>query len=91
MGMGHAVYRTYDPRSQVLKELSRKLAEKTKEPWFDMTERVETTTISEMKTQKDRDIYPNVDLYSASLYYMLKIPVDLNTPIFATYLKLRFL
>ncbi|MFB5598267.1 MAG: citrate/2-methylcitrate synthase, partial [Nitrosopumilaceae archaeon] len=34
MGMGHAVYRTYDPRAQVLKELSRKLAEKTKEPWF---------------------------------------------------------
>ena len=83
MGMGHAVYRTYDPRAQVLKELSRKLAEKTKEPWFDMTEKVETTTITEMKNQKGRDIYPNVDLYSASIYYMLKIPVDLNTPIFA--------
>jgi citrate synthase len=83
MGMGHAVYRTYDPRAQVLKELSRKLAEKTKEPWFALTEKVETTTISEMKLQKNRDIYPNVDLYSASIYYMLKIPVDLNTPIFA--------
>jgi citrate synthase len=83
MGMGHAVYKTYDPRAQVLKELSRKLAEKTKEPWFDMTEKIENTTISEMKTQKGRDIYPNVDLYSASIYYMLKIPVDLNTPIFA--------
>ena len=83
MGMGHAVYRTYDPRAQVLKELSRKLAEKTKEPWFAITEKVENVTITEMKTQKDRDIYPNVDLYSASLYYMLKIPVDLNTPIFA--------
>ena len=83
MGMGHAVYKTYDPRAQVLKELSRKLAEKTKEKWFDMTEKVETTTISEMKLQKGRDIYPNVDLYSASIYYMLKIPVDLNTPIFA--------
>jgi len=83
MGMGHAVYRTYDPRAQVLKELSRKLAKQTKEPWFDMTEKIETTTISEMKLQKGRDIYPNVDLYSASIYYMLKIPVDLNTPIFA--------
>ena len=83
MGMGHAVYKTYDPRAQVLKELSRKLAEKTKDPWFGITEKVETTTISEMKSQKDRDIYPNVDLYSASLYYMLKIPMDLNTPIFA--------
>lgn len=83
MGMGHAVYKTYDPRAQVLKELSRKLAEKTKDPWFDITEKVETTTIAEMKSQKGRDIYPNVDLYSASLYYMLKIPMDLNTPIFA--------
>lgn len=83
MGMGHAVYKTYDPRAQVLKELSRKLAGKTKDPWFDITEKVETTTISEMKSQKGRDIYPNVDLYSASLYYMLKIPMDLNTPIFA--------
>ena len=83
MGMGHAVYKTYDPRAQVLKELSRKLAEKTKDPWFDITEKVETTTISEMKSQKGKDIYPNVDLYSASLYYMLKIPMDLNTPIFA--------
>jgi citrate synthase len=83
MGMGHAVYKTYDPRAQVLKELSRKLAEKTKDPWFAITEKVETTTISEMKSQKDRDIYPNVDLYSASIYYMLKIPMDLNTPIFA--------
>ena len=83
MGMGHAVYRTYDPRAQVLKELSRKLADKTNEPWFDMTEKIETSTISEMKIQKDKDIYPNVDLYSASIYYMLKIPVDLNTPIFA--------
>jgi citrate synthase len=83
MGMGHAVYRTYDPRAQVLKKLSKTLAEKTKEPWFAITEKVETSTISEMKLQKNKDIYPNVDLYSASLYYMLKIPVDLNTPIFA--------
>jgi citrate synthase len=83
MGMGHAVYKTYDPRAQVLKELSRKLAEKTKEPWYDLTEKIETSTITEMKSQKNRDIYSNVDLYSASIYYMLKIPVDLNTPIFA--------
>ena len=83
MGMGHAVYKTYDPRAQVLKELSRKLAVKSNEQWFDVTEKIETLTISEMKLQKGKDIYPNVDLYSASIYYMLKIPVDLNTPIFA--------
>ena len=83
MGMGHAVYKTYDPRAQVLKELSRKLAEKTGDPWFKITEKVEQTTIDEMKKRKGADIYPNVDLYSASVYYMLKIPMDLNTPIFA--------
>ena len=83
MGMGHAVYRTYDPRAQVLKELSRKLAEKTGDPWFKITEKVEQTTIAQMKKRKGADIYPNVDLYSASVYYMLKIPMDLNTPIFA--------
>ena len=83
MGMGHAVYKTYDPRAQILKELSKKLAEKTGEPWFDITEKIEHVTIEEMKKRKGIDIYPNVDLYSASVYYMLKIPMDLNTPIFA--------
>ena len=58
MGMGHAVYKTYDPRAQVLKELSRKLAEKTDEPWFDITEKVEQTTINEMKKRKGVDILP---------------------------------
>ncbi len=83
MGMGHAVYKTYDPRAMVLKELSKKLAEKTKEPWFNITQKVEQVTVDEMKKRKSSDIYPNVDLYSASVYYMLKIPMDLNTPIFA--------
>ena len=83
MGMGHAVYKTYDPRARVLKELSKKLSEKTKLPWFDITQKVEQVTMNEMKKRKGVDIYPNVDLYSASVYYMLKIPMDLNTPIFA--------
>ena len=83
MGMGHAVYRTYDPRARVLKELSKKLAEKIDLPWFGITQKVEQVTIDEMKKRKATDIYPNVDLYSASVYYMLNIPMDLNTPIFA--------
>ena len=83
MGMGHAVYKTYDPRALVLKELSKKLAEKTKQPWFEITQKVEHVVVEEMKKRKGIDIYPNVDLYSASVYYMLNIPMDLNTPIFA--------
>ena len=83
MGMGHAVYKTFDPRAEVLRELSRRLSEKTGEPWFNITKKIEDFTAEEMKKAKGSDIFPNVDLYSASAYYMLKIPPDLNTPIFA--------
>lgn len=83
MGMGHAVYKTFDPRAEVLRELSKRLAEKTGEPWFKITKKIEDVTAEEMKKIKGSDIFPNVDLYSASSYYMLKIPPDLNTPIFA--------
>jgi len=83
MGMGHAVYKTVDPRSMVLKKLSKKLSKKTSMPWYAITEKVESVTANFMKKQKGKDIFPNVDLYSASLYYMLEIPMDLNTPIFA--------
>ena len=83
MGMGHAVYKTFDPRAEVLRELSRRLSEKTGESWFKITKKIEDITAEEMKKVKGSDIFPNVDLYSASTYYMLKIPPDLNTPIFA--------
>ena len=83
MGMGHAVYKTVDPRSMVLKGLSKKLSEKTGLTWYNITKKVEETTSEIMKNRKERDIFPNVDLYSASVYYMLNIPMDLNTPIFA--------
>ena len=83
MGMGHAVYKTVDPRSIVLKELSKTLAKKTQMPWYEITKNVEDSTVRYMKKEKKREIFPNVDLYSASVYYMLGIPMDLNTPIFA--------
>ena len=83
MGMGHAVYKTIDPRSLVLKELSKKLSKITQQKWFDMTNKIENETVRIMKENKSSDIFPNVDLYSASVYYMLGIPMDLNTPIFA--------
>ena len=83
MGMGHAVYKTFDPRAEVLRELSRRLSEKTGQPWYKITKKVEDVTEEEMKKVKGSDIFANVDLYSASSYYMLAIPMDLNTPIFA--------
>ena len=83
MGMGHAVYKTVDPRSQVLKEFSKRLSEKTSMPWYNITNKVEQITVDLMKKTKGTEIFPNVDLYSASVYYMLNIPMDFNTPIFA--------
>ncbi len=83
MGMGHAVYKTFDPRAEVLRELSKRLSEKTGQPWYHVTQKIEDVTEEEMKKIKGSDIFPNVDLYSASTYYMLGIPMDLNTPIFA--------
>lgn len=83
MGMGHAVYRTTDPRSEVLAELSKAISKEKNTKWYELTERVEKVTKNIMMQTKKMPIYPNVDLYSASLYYSLNIPIDLNTPIFA--------
>ena len=83
MGMGHAVYKTVDPRSLVLEELSKQLSKKTGQPWYIITKKVEQVTAELMKKTKGTEIFPNVDLYSASVYYMLGIPMDLNTPVFA--------
>lgn len=83
MGMGHAVYRTTDPRSEVLATLSRAISKENNTKWFEMTEKIEEVTKKLMYETKKIHIYPNVDLYSASLYYSLGIPMDLNTPIFA--------
>lgn len=83
MGMGHAVYKTTDPRAEVLSSLSRILSRKTDTKWFEITERVEKATKKYMLEHHKQPIYPNVDLYSASLYYSMGIPMDLNTPIFA--------
>jgi citrate synthase len=83
MGMGHAVYRTTDPRAEILSRLSRAMSKETGTKWYEITERVENFTKRYMLENKKQAIYPNVDLYSASLYYSMGIPMDLNTPIFA--------
>jgi citrate synthase len=83
MGMGHAVYRTTDPRAEVLYRLSKAIARERNTPWFDITEQVEKITRKYFYENRKQSIYPNVDLYSASLYYSLAIPRDLNTAIFA--------
>jgi len=84
MGMGHAVYKALDPRAELLRQMSEKLARRTGEPkWYLITKEIEFVTQREYRKRRGSDIYPNVDLYSASVYHMLGIPDDLFTPIFA--------
>jgi citrate synthase len=77
-GFGHRVYRTEDPRATHLRQMSRELGQREgNTSWFDMSQRIEALVKAEKK------LNPNVDFYSASVYYALGIPIDLYTPIFA--------
>lgn len=78
MGIGHAVYKTEDPRATWLRKYSQHMAEKkgvTK--WYEMSRRIEQLM------HEKKGMFPNVDFYSASTYYLMDIPLDLYTPIFA--------
>ncbi len=78
MGFGHAVYRTEDPRATHLRQFSKEVGEESGESkWFEMSRKLEEVMMQE------KGLYPNVDFFSASTYYMMGIPLDLYTPIFA--------
>lgn len=84
MGMGHAVYKTMDPRAKILSQISEKLAKRTGiSKWYELSRSIETTVRQEFKIRKGKDIYPNVDFYSPSVYYLMGIDPDLFTSIFA--------
>jgi len=78
MGFGHRVYKNGDPRAKILRKLSEKLNKKNNTAhWYEMSALIDDTV------QKDKELLPNVDFYSATVYYAMKIPIDLFTPIFA--------
>ena len=78
MGFGHRVYKTIDPRAVILREMVEDLSEeRNARKWYDYSVEIMDTMVG------DKNIYPNVDFFSASVYYMLGIDVDLFTPIFA--------
>jgi citrate synthase len=84
MGMGHAVYKTTDPRAKFLKEMARRLGIKTgQEKWYRLSSEIEEAAIQEFDERGKTNLKPNVDFYSAPVYYMMGIPPDLMTPIFA--------
>lgn len=78
MGFGHRVYKDGDPRAKHLKEMSRLLGQSIGDTtWY------EISTLIEDHFYKLKKLKPNVDFYSASVYFTLGIPADLFTPIFA--------
>lgn len=84
MGMGHAVYRTEDPRATVLRQICENLSKRGGDAkWCKLTKAIEAATQKEFKRLKGKEIYPNVDFYSASVYHQMGIPRDLFTPVFA--------
>ena len=85
-GMGHAIYTLSDPRALILKEYARLLSEAegyTKE--FELYERVERIAKELIMKYRDmkKPVCANVDFYSGFVYSVLKIPVELFTPMFA--------
>ncbi len=84
MGLGHAVYKVDDPRALILAPMSKVVGERFGDTkWYEMSALLEKVAKAEFKKRKGRDINTNVDFYSASLYYMMGIPMDQFTPIFA--------
>jgi len=84
MGMGHAVYKTMDPRARFLKEMAFRLGKKTGQSrWHELSTQIEQAGLKEFSSRGKSNIQPNVDFYSAPVYHMMGIPRDLMTPIFA--------
>ncbi len=79
MGIGHRIYKTGDPRATHLLEWARQLelAEGRGRNYVDMAIKVEQAVL------RHKELYPNVDFFSAPMLYYLDIPIDLDTCVFA--------
>jgi citrate synthase len=77
-GIGHAVYTTEDPRATDMRRFSQEMAERQGDTrWFEILEKLRGILF------REEGLYPNVSYYSGLTYYMMGIPLDLFTPIFA--------
>jgi citrate synthase len=78
MGIGHRVYKNGDPRAKILRKMSDQLTrEKGMHHFYEMSANIDDIM------QEKKGLMPNVDFYSATVYYAMGIPIDLYTPIFA--------
>lgn len=77
MGFGHRVYRVSDPRSDIIKPWAAALAEGHPDGWmYPVAERIEEVM------RREKDLFPNLDFYSACSYHFCGIPTPLFTPVF---------
>jgi len=84
MGLGHAVYRTEDPRAAILRKTAAEvLAGSEAERWFHLALEVERVARTRLKEKKGLDLYPNVDFYSAPVLYGLGFPMEMFPALFA--------
>ena len=83
MGMGHRIYKTYDPRAAQLNEHARMLAERSGNTrWYDIAQRIDEISHTHPYFT-ERKIYPNVEFYSAPLLYTLGFKPDMMPALFA--------
>ena len=77
MGFGHRVYKDCDPRSDIIQQWSKRLAEETNDlTLYQVSERIEQVM------RREKHLFPNLDFYSASAYHYCGIPTPFFTPIF---------
>jgi citrate synthase len=85
MGFGHRVYKNYDPRAKIIREVCHKVLEKladSNNPLFELALRLEEIAVHD-EYFVERKLYPNVDFYSGIIYRALGIPDSMFTVMFA--------
>ncbi len=83
MGFGHRVYKNYDPRAKIIKEVADQVFEVTgRNPLLDIALELEHIALSDDYFIK-RKLYPNVDFYSGLIYQSMGLPMDMFPVLFA--------
>ncbi|RUO21362.1 bifunctional 2-methylcitrate synthase/citrate synthase [Aliidiomarina haloalkalitolerans] len=77
MGFGHAIYREFDPRNDIIKEWSEKLSKE-----FGDSRLYDVSVRCEEVMWREKKLFPNADFFHASAYHYMGIPTKLFTPIF---------
>jgi citrate synthase len=83
MGFGHRVYKNYDPRARIIKQVAYEVFEVTgRDPLLDIALELERIALEDDYFVKRR-LYPNVDFYSGIIYQAMRFPVDMFPVMFA--------